>query len=122
MVHADAIRPTRQVEPPPRLDPGTDREHEQRVAARVGDVAPRPAAAGVDARDVRGADARGSTGDDPPARVAQLDGALAAEQHHAASAGQLGDVAGRSRGRRELRHAGRAAPGEQDGGEQSARS
>jgi hypothetical protein len=122
MVDADAIRSAGQVEPAPRLDPGADREHEQRVAARVGDVAPRPPGPAVDAGDVRGSKARGGARDDPPARVAQLDDALATQQHHAAPAGQLGDVAGRSRGGRKLRHAGRAAPGKHAGSEQGARS
>jgi hypothetical protein len=45
-----------------------------------------------------------------------------AQQYHAAPARERRDVARRSGRRRELRHAGRAAPGEQDGGEQSARS
>jgi hypothetical protein len=113
MVNADAIRPSGQVEPPLRLDRGADREDEQRVAARVGDVAPRPRGRAVDAGDVRGADARRSTADDPPARVAQLDDPVAPEQHHAPSPGQRGDVAVGPGGRRQPRDAGRAAPGEQ---------
>jgi hypothetical protein len=109
MVDADAIRAAGQIEPALRLDAGADREHEQRVAARVGHVAPRPRAAVIGAGHVRWSDARGSSSQDPAARVAQLDDPLAAEQDHAAPARQRGDVARRPLRRGQLGDVGRAA-------------
>lgn len=112
MVDGDAIRAAGQVEPPPWLDAGTDREHEQRVAARIGHVAPRSLTAAVDAGHVRRPDARRRSSHDASGRVAQLDDALAAEQDHAAPACEGGDVTRGALGRGQVRHTGRAAPGE----------
>jgi hypothetical protein len=120
VVEADAIRTAGQVEPSPRLDAGADREHEQRVAARVGHVAPRRRCATVQARDVRRAHAGRRTPDGPTARVAQLDDALAAQQDHAAPARQRGHVARRAGRRRQLADRRRAAAGDRADGEQEA--
>jgi hypothetical protein len=109
VVEADAIRTAGQVEPSPRLDAGADREHEQRVAARVGDVAPRRRRAAVQARDVRRPQAGGGAAEPPAARVAQLEDALAAEQSDRPSAGQGREVARRTGRRGQLRERRRAA-------------
>jgi hypothetical protein len=63
----------------------------------------------VHARDVRRPNARGRGAQAPSARVAQLEHALAAEQHDASPACQCGDVPERSRRRGQLAYAGRPA-------------
>lgn len=93
MVEAEAIRTSGKVQPARRLDAGADCEHEQGTAAGVGHVAPRPARGAIHAGDVRRSDAGRRAADAPPARVAQLDGALASEQDDAAPAGEHGDLA-----------------------------
>jgi hypothetical protein len=76
-----------EVEPASGLDPRAHREHEQRLAARIGDVAPRRRPA-IEAGDVRGPHAGRRTADAPPARVAQLDHPLATEENDAAAIGE----------------------------------
>jgi hypothetical protein len=112
VVEADAIRPAGQVVPPPGLDAGADREHEQGVAARVGHVAPRRRRAAVQARDVCRAKAGRRAADEPAARVAQLEDALAAQQDHRSPVRQSRGLAGRPCRRGQLAHAGRPAAGE----------
>jgi hypothetical protein len=123
VVEAEAIRTAGKVEPAGRLDAGADCEHEQGVAAGVGHVAPRPARGAIHAGDVRRSDAGRSAADAPPARVAQLDGALACEQDDAAPAGERGDVARRPDRWRQLAHRSRATARrarEDQGGEREA--
>jgi hypothetical protein len=109
VVEGDAIRTSAQVEAPPRLDAcHTNREHEQRVAPGVGHVAPRGRRAMVDARDVRRPNARGRAAQAPSARVAQLEHALAAEEHDGAPATERSDLT-REAGRRRQPVAGRRA-------------
>jgi hypothetical protein len=122
VVEADAIRAAGQVEPPPRLDAGADREHEQRLAAGVGHVAPRGRGAAVQAREVRRADAGRRAAEAPPASVPQLENALAAEQRHRAAPRQGGHVSGGAGRRRQPSDAGRSAAGERPDGEQEARA
>jgi hypothetical protein len=109
MVEADAIRAAGQVEPPPRLDACPDREHEQRFTAGVGHVAPRDRRAMVHAGDVRRPDAGGRAAQAPSARVAQLEHALAAEEHDAASTTQPCHLTRGAGRRRQPLHGGRAA-------------
>jgi hypothetical protein len=109
VVEGDAIRTAGQVQPTPRLDAGADGEHEQRVAARVGDVAPRRRNTVVHASEVRRADAGRRAAEEPAAPVAQLEHARAAEENDAAPAAQRRDVARAADGRRQLLHARRAA-------------
>jgi hypothetical protein len=116
MVEADGIGAAGEVQPPPRLDPVAHGEHEQRVAARVGDVAPRRRDTAVDAGDVRRPDAGRRAADEPAARVAQLEHALAAEEDDAAPTGQRRGLARGTDGRRQLVHARRAAAGEHEHG------
>jgi hypothetical protein len=93
VVEADAIRTSAQVEAPARLDAcHTNREHEQRVAPGVGHVAPGGRRAMVHARDVRRPNARGRAAQAPSARVAQLEHALAAEEHDGAPTTERGDL------------------------------
>jgi hypothetical protein len=114
VVEADASGTAGQVEPPSRLDPVAHGEHEQRVAARVGDVAPRRRCAAVQAGEVRRADAGRGVAEEPAARVAQLEHARAAEEDDAASTGQRRDLACGAYGRRQLADTRRAAAGEHE--------
>jgi hypothetical protein len=100
-----------EVEPASGLDPRAHREHEQRLAGRVGDVAPcrRPA---IEAGNVPGPHAGRRTADAPPANVAQLDHPLATEEDDAAAIGEVGHRARRPSRRRQLAHGGRAAAGQ----------
>jgi hypothetical protein len=101
----------RKVEPASGLDPRADREHQQRLAARVGDVAPRRRPA-IEAGDVRGPHAGRCTPDAPPALVAQLDHPLATEEDDAAAIGEVVHRARWPSRRRQLLHGGRAAAGQ----------
>jgi hypothetical protein len=109
VVEADAVRPAGQIEPPPRLDARAHGEDEQRVAARVGHPAPGRRRAAVQAREVRGADAGGRATEHPPAPVAQLEHALAAEEHDAAPVRERRDLASRTDRRGKLLRRSRAA-------------
>jgi hypothetical protein len=109
VVQPDAIRPAGQIEPAPRLDAIAHGEYQQRVPARVGDPAPRRRRAAVQARDVRGPDAGRSAAEQPPACVAQLEHALAAEQDDAAPAQERRDLASRTDRRGKLLRRSRAA-------------
>jgi hypothetical protein len=112
VVQADAIGPAGQVEAPPRLDTRAHGEHEQRIVAGVGHVAPGGRRAAVQARDMRGAHAGGRAAQHPSVGAAQLEFARAAEQDHAAAAAQRGDLAGRAGGGWKLRVRRRTAAGE----------
>jgi hypothetical protein len=112
VVQSDAIRPTGQIQPSPRLDAAAHGEDQQRVPARVGHPAPRRRCSAIQARDVRGTDASGRAAEDPSARVAQLERALAPEQDDAAPAGERSDLARRADRRRELIDARRSAAGQ----------
>jgi hypothetical protein len=114
VVEADGIGAAGEIQPPPRLDPVAHGEHEQRVAARVGDVAPRRRDTVVEAGDVRRADAGRRAAEEPAVRVAQLEHALAAEEHGAAPTGQRRDLSPSTDGRRQPVHARRAAAGEHE--------
>ena len=129
LIDPDAIRATGHVVAPRRRDAVAHREDQQGVAARVGHVAPRPHRRAIDARDLAGPDACGRSCETPSARVAQLEHALAAQQHHRPPTGQLGDVARRARRRRQLPDSGRAAAQqgrrrgrEQEDGDRKARA
>jgi hypothetical protein len=123
VIEAEAIRTAGKVVPPPRLDAGADCEHEQRVAAGVGHVAPRPGGGAIHAGDVRRPDAGRRAAEAPSARVAQLAGALASEEDDAAPAGERGDLARGADRRRQLVHGSRATrrhAGEDQGGKRKA--
>jgi len=113
LVHADAIRAARQVEPARRLDARTHGEHEQRVAARIGHPAPRRRRPAVHARNVRGAQAGWRAADEPSARIAQLEHPVATEQHDRPSMLQAGDLARRADRWRQLINGRRAAAQQQ---------
>jgi hypothetical protein len=70
---------------------------------------------------VRRSDAGRRTADAPPARVAQLDGALAAEQDDAAPAGEHGDVACGADRRRQILHGSRATARQAHEGQRAER-
>jgi hypothetical protein len=114
VVEADGIGTAGQIQAPSRLDAIAHGEHEQRVAARVGDVAPRRRDAVVQAGDVRRADAGRRAAEHTAARVAQLEHASAAEEDDAAPSGQRRDLARGPGRRRQLVHARRAAAGEHE--------
>lgn len=113
VIQADAIRTPRQVEPARWLNARTHGEHEQRVAARIGHPAPRRRCSAVQARDVRGAQARWRAAEEPSARVAQLEDPLATEQHDRPSMLQGGHLARRADRTRQLTNGRRAAPQQQ---------
>jgi hypothetical protein len=114
MVEADGIGAAGEIQPPPRLDPVAHGEDEQRVAARVGHVAPRRRDTAVQAGDVRRPDAARRAAEEPAVPVAQLEHTLAAEENDAAPTGQRRDLARGTDGRRQLVHARRAAAGEHE--------
>jgi hypothetical protein len=112
VVDAKAIRAAGQVVPPPRLDARAHREHEQGVVARVGHVAPGPRGGAIDAGDARRADARRRAAQEPSARVAQLEDALAAVEDDGSPVGERDHFARPPGGRRKLVDRFRTAPGE----------
>jgi hypothetical protein len=114
VVEADGIGAAGEIQPPPRLDPVAHGEHEQRAAARVRHVAPGRRDTAVQAGDVRRPDAGWRAADEPAARVAQVEHALAAEEDDAAPAGQRRDPSPGTDRRRQLVHARRAAAGEHE--------
>jgi hypothetical protein len=110
-IDREALGIAGEVEPPRRLDPGADSEDQQGLTARIGHVAPRRRAA-IETREVRRSHAGRGASCAVPARVAQLEDTLAAEQRDAAPVGQARHGPGRPGRRGELAHSRRAAAGE----------